>query len=174
MDIQYDGANAGELDLILSDCPSNENEIGYLSQLLAWHQEDPVDDAERARNDAVCTSWLGNRNPFVDYPELVSMHFGDPRIPNPPLGYTCNDSSADTTEPPSPPLVNADGICKGNGLLPGSVMVSAFNSDDPDVVVLVALSNLAPGATLYMTDNAWTGQKFRTNEGTLKVTCNMV
>jgi endonuclease I len=176
MDIRYDGGN-GELDLVLTDCPSSENEMGYLSQLLAWHQEDPVDDAESTRNNAVCASWQGNRNPFIDHPQLVSVYFGDARVPNPPLGYTCNDSSTPNvtaTEPPSPPPVTTDGTCNGNGLQPGSVMVTAFNSDDPDVVVLLVLSDLAPGATFYMTDNAWTGTTFRTNEGTLKVQCILV
>ena len=38
--------------------------------LKAWHQQDPVTAAERARNDAVQAA-QGNRNPFVDHPEFV-------------------------------------------------------------------------------------------------------
>lgn len=38
--------------------------------LQKWHQEDPVTDADRARNDAVYR-FQGNRNPFVDHPEFV-------------------------------------------------------------------------------------------------------
>lgn len=37
--------------------------------LRAWHYLDPVDAAERARNDAVA-SYQGSRNPFIDYPHL--------------------------------------------------------------------------------------------------------
>jgi hypothetical protein len=48
-------------------------------------------------------------------------------------------------------------------------MITAFNSDNPDAVAIVALNEIAAGATLFMTDNAWTGSAFRTNEGTLKV-----
>lgn len=44
--------------------------------LLAWSVADPVDDIERARNEAVCRI-QGNRNPFVDYPQLASYIWGD-------------------------------------------------------------------------------------------------
>lgn len=39
--------------------------------LLKWHQEDPVDPAERVRNDLVQKA-QGNRNPYIDQPEFVS------------------------------------------------------------------------------------------------------
>lgn len=40
--------------------------------LHKWHQMDPVDDAERARNNAVF-QFQKNRNPFIDHPEFVSL-----------------------------------------------------------------------------------------------------
>lgn len=45
--------------------------------MLRWHQLDPVSQKEIDRNDAVYNSTQGNRNPFVDYPELVDLIFGD-------------------------------------------------------------------------------------------------
>lgn len=45
--------------------------------MLRWHELDPVSQKEIDRNDAVYASRQGNRNPFVDYPELVDLIFGD-------------------------------------------------------------------------------------------------
>ena len=39
--------------------------------LRAWHADDPPDDEERARNDAI-EGWQHNRNPFVDRPDFVA------------------------------------------------------------------------------------------------------
>ncbi len=46
-----------------------------LTILLKWMQEDPVDTWEMGRNDAV-QSITGNRNVFIDYPELAWLLFG--------------------------------------------------------------------------------------------------
>jgi endonuclease I len=45
--------------------------MGLLTDLLAWNQDDPPDDAERAR-DEVIYGFQGNRNPFVDHPEWAT------------------------------------------------------------------------------------------------------
>lgn len=47
-----------------------------LDTLLKWMEEDPVDTWEMGRNDAV-QSITGNRNVFVDYPELAWLLFGE-------------------------------------------------------------------------------------------------
>ncbi len=45
--------------------------MGLLTDLLAWHQADPPDAAEAARNDVI-QGFQGNRNPFVDHPEWAT------------------------------------------------------------------------------------------------------
>ncbi len=58
-----------------------------LDMLLRWHKKDPVSPKELDRNEAVYESRQGNRNPFIDYPELVDLIFGDSRnIPFMPDG----------------------------------------------------------------------------------------
>ena len=44
--------------------------------LLKWHREDPVSQKEIDRNDGI-QSQQGNRNPFIDYPELVEYIWGN-------------------------------------------------------------------------------------------------
>lgn len=44
--------------------------------LMEWHREDPVSKKETDRNNNVYTV-QGNRNPFVDYPELAEFIWGD-------------------------------------------------------------------------------------------------
>lgn len=43
--------------------------------LLDWHRADPVDDIETGRNNAV-EALQGNRNPFVDFPDLAEYLWG--------------------------------------------------------------------------------------------------
>ena len=46
-----------------------------MQMLLEWHRADPVSQKERNRNEAVYGQ-QGNRNPFVDHPELVEYIWG--------------------------------------------------------------------------------------------------
>ncbi len=53
------------------------NVIQSLDVLLDWIENDPVDTWEMGRNDAV-ERIQGNRNVFIDYPELAFLLFGRP------------------------------------------------------------------------------------------------
>lgn len=50
-----------------------------LNMLMQWHLQDPVSPKEHARNAAVYL-FQHNRNPFIDYPELVSKIWGTDSI----------------------------------------------------------------------------------------------
>jgi endonuclease I len=79
MDVRYEG-DSGEEDLEMVDYTlSTSSKLPYhgiRSTLLQWHQEDPVDDFERNRNDVIY-SYQGNRNPFIDHPNLVDYLWGE-------------------------------------------------------------------------------------------------
>ena len=79
MDVRYEGDN-GELDLEMTESVlSTSSKLprhGVRSTLLEWHKLDPVDDFERNRNDVIY-SYQGNRNPFIDHPELVDYIWGE-------------------------------------------------------------------------------------------------
>ena len=47
-----------------------------IAVLLQWHRQDAVSEKERKRMDAV-SDFQHNRNPFIDYPELVEYIWGD-------------------------------------------------------------------------------------------------
>ncbi|MFY7898940.1 MAG: endonuclease [Chitinophagaceae bacterium] len=46
--------------------------INYLKLMIKWHNQDPVSDKERARNNGGFL-FQGNRNPFVDSPQYVQQ-----------------------------------------------------------------------------------------------------
>jgi endonuclease I len=88
MDIRYEGGTHGgtgfqEPDLVLTNdrnliqtTGGGTAYMGLLNVLLEWHEQDPVDDRERARNEVIYFV-QGNRNPFVDHPEWADCLWKD-------------------------------------------------------------------------------------------------
>ena len=69
--------NKGEAKKVFTDAAYPGLQSWYISLLMRWSKLDPVDDVERARNNAVAQSDVqGNRNPFVDYPGLEEYVWG--------------------------------------------------------------------------------------------------
>lgn len=81
--------------LVLSDDPYIQGDpnnyqlagaqMAMLKQLLKWHLEDPVDSFEQNRNNIIY-QYQGNRNPFIDHPEYVSIYFKDYLDQHPEVG----------------------------------------------------------------------------------------
>ena len=81
------GSGAAEPNLILTDNLSLITQsatgnnlltayMGKLSALIQWHQQDPVDAKEIARNNAIF-GYQGNRNPFIDDPSWADCIYSN-------------------------------------------------------------------------------------------------
>jgi hypothetical protein len=67
--VRYNGLD------VVNGFPSDTGKLGDLATLLTWHQQDPPDDFEMNRNNIIYT-WQKNRNPFIDFPNLVDFIWG--------------------------------------------------------------------------------------------------
>jgi len=88
MDLRYDGSDSPDFNLAESANQSSSR-FAKLSVLLEWHRLFPPDERERRRNHLIHTGFefavfyydQGNRNPFVDIPDLAEAIFsGDQYI----------------------------------------------------------------------------------------------
>ena len=82
--------------------------------LLDWHRADPVSDKERCRMDNI-SDIQGNRNPYIDYPELVEFIWGNKKgqavdLDSLTCAFQIGSCIEDATEPPAPP-------CKADTLI---------------------------------------------------------
>jgi len=74
MAVRYEDAT---LDLEVVNDPDEDKLLklpvyGDIDDLLRWHIQDPVSEKEILRNQVIYT-YQGNRNPFIDKPELVEL-----------------------------------------------------------------------------------------------------
>lgn len=87
-----------------SDMLAGNNEDDFTAwskeMLLKWHKEDPVSEKETERNEAVYQI-QGNRNPFIDHPEMVEKIWGDDLTPWPDTQEPDPDTLANQTLWPS-------------------------------------------------------------------------
>ena len=160
MAVRYEGGFHGvtghnEPDLILTDdyaliqaYKTGANEamayMGMLTDLLAWHEADPVDDMERRRNDVIF-SFQGNRNPFIDSPDWVGCVFG----------ATCGGGGGGGGGgDPTVVLASAD-VSTGIGVVSGT-FVATQASDDSYQVITEAESGGKPSRRTSQAEHRWT------------------
>ena len=83
-----DGINRNNPNLALSQSLSDWSQsaftstttrkgyMGIMTDLLAWHKADPVDEFEIHRNNLLFNNYTKNRNPFIDFPEWADYIWG--------------------------------------------------------------------------------------------------
>ena len=106
-----------------------------INQLLEWHRNDPVSTLETRRNDAVY-GIQKNRNPFVDYPELVEYIWGNKK------GSVWNPSGA-----PTPMLTSP-----ANG---STVDVGTHTGEGVSKTITVKGANLTKALTISVSGNGF-------------------
>ena len=72
MATRYEAGDSVDLELNEKVNNGSNPFHGKLSVLLEWHEQDPVDEFERNRNNVI-QEWQSNRNPFIDYPEFAEL-----------------------------------------------------------------------------------------------------
>ncbi len=118
----------------------------YFTMLMRWAKNDPMDDVEIARNNAVYTKQY-NRNLFVDFPYLAEYIWGDSiNVPfNPYTSITTaadddryvNGGSHHEDDEVAPPVFSPEG-----GTYAGSVTVTI--SAASDVTILYTTDGTSP------------------------------
>ncbi|KAL3911914.1 MAG: hypothetical protein SGARI_001412 [Bacillariaceae sp.] len=157
MDLRYDGSDRITWDMRLTDCPRIPfKDRGYLSQLLQWHRDDPPSTEEKERNTQICRNWQGNRNPFVDHPEIVKQLYYEP-FPLPVLGERTSYAACDKL--PTLPPTAAPNLCD-TAVFAGDVYFFLLNSMQENSIGMYTFRELPASFDLYMTDDAWNGTAF--------------
>lgn len=105
MDTRYEGLDSITPDLQVVDSltSTGQPKLGKLCTLLAWSAADPVDEFERDRNDSIY-EFQGNRNPFIDHPEWISMLYAQSCDGSDPVDTDPTDPDPDPT--PEEPIVD--------------------------------------------------------------------
>lgn len=90
---------------------SQAGKMGILTDLLAWHHADPVDQYEIHRNNLIYNNFSKNRNPFIDFPEWADFIWGSVSY----SGRTKNSYSSTPTGYAQPSTDTINGYNSGGG-----------------------------------------------------------
>lgn len=160
MTVRYEGDVSGEPDLELVDYITYSTSspiFGKLSTLLEWHDQDPVDDFERNRNEVIY-SYQNNRNPFVDHPEYVAQIWdGEENIPPSITSVSISPVSPTSADEVavSASITDADGTVTNVdlhwGLASGSLsnIFSMTNTSGDTYTSVSEIPSQADGTTVY-------------------------
>lgn len=100
-DISWDSAKGWMFDMANVDI----FKPWAIQLLLKWHRQDPVSPKEIARNEAIYEI-QGNRNPYIDSPELAEYVWGDKKTE----GYSFTGEYVPPVDPVDPDPVDPDPV----------------------------------------------------------------
>ncbi len=163
--------SAADYDLELRELiPTSGPALGILSDLLQWHQNDPLSATETARNEKIYTQYQHNRNPFIDHPEWVAEIWGSYGDKNEPTAHplnlqiTANGSNINLTWDDAWGTVHPDGYL----VMASNVSFAAIEtpadglvySDDASLVGGTARLNISQTVQLAEFTDAVSGQAY--------------
>ncbi len=135
MEVRYNGTDLDTTDLQLVSFPPSGERMANLNTLLLWHAEDPPDEIERARNDLIYANYQGNRNPFIDQPDLVTAIWGT-GIPGDPLNAplvrveTIGSTGVENPSSPARMLVSLNQFAGADGIIVGFILSGSADLDE--------------------------------------------
>ena len=138
-----------------------------LSMLMEWHTNDPVNQKEIDRNNAVYAI-QHNRNPFIDHPEYVGLIWGEGILPEPSYhvtNFSANTISLQWTDATGATLpeaylikMSASGFENISAPTDGNPEANATNRKNIDYGVQKAVfGGVTPGTTYYFKMWGYTG-----------------
>lgn len=139
---------------------STQGKLGVLTDLLAWHHADPVDDYEIHRNNLLYTNFTNNRNPFIDFPEWVDYIWGTATY----NGTTYQSYSSTPTGYATPSSDTVNGYNSGSSV---AVTGVTLNSNAEEVEVGNTVSLTATIAPANATDKGITWTSSNTSVATV-------
>ena len=159
MAVRYEGDN-GETNLELvsyvNTAPDYQPLYGNLDTLVKWHNQDPVNNWERNRNDIVYYQYQANRNPFVDHPEYVDLIWGEEPVSH-VSGFSANDITLTWNEAtdgvlPDGYLIRKSTIGFNEIVLPVDGVPVENDTDNKNILYgtgQCVFKGAAPGTTCY-------------------------
>ena len=171
MAVRYEGDEGYDLELVdyTPSTTSKEPVFGKQSTLYQWHQDDPVDDWERRRNDRIYNTYQHNRNPFIDHPEFAD------RLPS-VSGIALVDEPEAATAPASVDMgeigFNQTTYYYIAVINTGSkdLNIHSISSSNPDFTLNAASMTLVPETYRYLQ----IGYTSSENEGTYNTTVRLL
>ena len=140
-----------------SSTTSKKGYMGVMTDLLAWHHADPVDEYEIHRNNLLYTNYTNNRNPFIDFPEWADFIWGS-------VNYSGSTYISHSTTPtgyatPSSDTINGYNSGGGStvsvtGVILSENSISVEEGSDATLTATIAPSNATNQNVSWSTSDA--------------------